>query len=109
MDTIDPADNKYSKKVENNKDDKRFEKDGFTFIATPQKRHKYEVFKNCKKIANFGGIRKNGVPYGQFKDKIGYYSEYDNNNKKRQKAYYKRHNKPVNKYSPSWFSSEYLW
>lgn len=88
---------------------KAFKKDGFTFVATPETTHKYQVFKDGNFITNFGGIRKTGKPYSQFKDKIGYYSKYNNNSEKKKKSYYARHGKAAKKHSSKWFSHKYLW
>lgn len=81
-------------------------KDGFIFVA-PSKRKgkKYDVYdgKNNKYIASFGA-----VGYQQYKDKIGFYKEFDHLDKKRRERYYKRH-KEANYLSPKWFSHKYLW
>ena len=57
----------------------------------------------------FGG-KKWGIPYPQYHDKIGYYSEYDHNDKKRQQSFYNRHKRNLgHRYSSAWFAWTYLW
>ena len=62
------------------------------------------------KTVHFGGVRKNGTPYPQFRDKtsIKAYSKYDHKDKTRKKSYYARHGAAV-KHSAKWFSHKYLW
>ena len=75
------------------------------------KKYKVEIFEKGKKIktVHFGGVRKNGVPYGQFKDTaLGLYSKYDHGDKKRRARYFKRHGKAI-KHSAKYFSHKYLW
>ena len=83
-------------------------KDGFVFKKSRRENKKYDVFKNDEYITSFGGIRVNGIPYQQYKDRIGLYSKYDHNDKKRRDRYYLRHGK-AHKNSAKWFSSKYLW
>lgn len=85
-------------------------KDGMIFKKSTRKDKKYDVFdKEGNKIASFGGIRENGVPYEQFKDRIGLYKNYDHNDKERRDRYKKRHNKPLVKNTPNFFAHTYLW
>ncbi len=76
------------------------------------KKYKAIISKNGKKVktVHFGGVRKNGIPYPQFRDKtsIKAYSKYDHKDRKRKKAYYARHGAAV-KHSAKWFSHKYLW
>jgi len=84
-----------------------FQKDG--------KKHKYYAIlenKKTKKIlkVGFGGIKKDGMPYQQYKDRIGLYSNYDHLDPKRRQLYLQRHRgEALNKYSSGWFSINYLW
>jgi hypothetical protein len=60
----------------------------------------------------FGGIRKNGIPYDQYRDKtpLRLYSKYDHNDKERRRLYRGRHMSPSDiYYNPNWFSHKYLW
>lgn len=63
----------------------------------------------------FGGIKKDGTPYEQFKDStgLGLYSKYDHNDKQRKARYRNRHSKekPSFKdyYSAGYFSWYKLW
>jgi hypothetical protein len=81
------------------------------------KNKKYAVYvldkNNKKKLINFGDNR-----YEQFKDKIGYYSNLDHNDNKRRENYLKRAKGIKNKqneltyklkYSPNYWSVNYLW
>jgi hypothetical protein len=76
--------------------------DGFDFQKSTRKHKKYQVKVNNKTV-HFGDNR-----YQQYKDKIGLYSMLDHGDKERRKRYYARHGKAV-KYSPKWFSHNYLW
>ena len=63
-------------------------------------------------IVSFGGIKTNGSPYSQFKDRVPLklYSKYDHNDEERRNRYLKRHSNDINlPFSKSWFSKEYLW
>ena len=78
--------------------------------------NKYDAILQHKKtkkivIVSFGGIRPNGIPYTQYKDKaLGLYSHYDNYDEKKRENYLKRHLIDINKpFSPSWFSRVFLW
>ena len=59
----------------------------------------------------FGGIRLDGTPYEQFKDRtpLKLYSKYDHGNETRRQLYLKRHNKKIRAYSPDYFAKVYLW
>lgn len=62
----------------------------------------------------FGGIRPNGKPYPQYKDKaLGIYKKYDHNDKERRDRYRKRHQKEEasfkNYWSPGYFATTFLW
>ena len=78
---------------------------------------KYDAILENKKnktivIVSFGGIRPNGIPYTQFKDRVPLklYTKYDHGDEYRRQRYLKRHSKDINEpYSKSWFSREYLW
>lgn len=52
---------------------------------------KYDVFQGKDFIVSFGGKYPNGIPYEQYKDKLGYYSQYDHKDKERRNRYRKRH------------------
>ena len=89
----------------------KYVKGRFTFFAPSRRKlKKYDVFytKDNKYITSFGAIRKNGVPYEQFKDKIGRYSKYDHKDPKRKKSYYARHGKAT-PLSAKFFSHRFLW
>ena len=74
---------------------------------------KYQAVFDNGKIIHFGGIKRNGEPYEQFRDStpIKAFSAYDHNDPERKKRYYARHgtltNAPI--YSASWFSGHFLW
>jgi hypothetical protein len=89
---------------------REIKKDGYIFKPSTRKEKKYDVFdKQGNKIASFGAIRENGIPYEQYKDRIGIYSRYDHNDKERRERYRKRHNRPLIKNTPNFFARTYLW
>ena len=95
------------------KEQQKYKLDNFIFVAPSKKRlKKYDVYdiKN-NYITSFGAIKETGEPYEQFKDIIGYYSDYNHNDKKRKDLYYKRHGdkNKAERLSPKWFSHNYLW
>ena len=59
-------------------------------FVSSSKNKKYSVYvksvSGTKKLVHFGDTR-----YGQYKDKLGYYSSRDHLDQKRRKAYYSRH------------------
>ena len=78
-------------------------------FVSKAKNKKYSVYvKNQTtgkpKLIHFGDNR-----YGQFKDKLGHYSNLDHGDPKRKKAYYARHGKATSKDSAKYFSHKYLW
>jgi hypothetical protein len=78
----------------------------FTFRKSKYNNKKYEaVFPNGR-VVKFGDTR-----FQQYKDKaLGLYSHLDHNDKKRKDNYKARHHKDINKkYSPGWFSFNFLW
>jgi hypothetical protein len=89
----------------------------FTIPKTGNKKYKAEVFDLSGfriVTAQFGDRRG----YSQYKDRIGYYSDLDHNDKKRLQRYRKRHEAILTKegipaykveFSPAWFSYNYLW
>ena len=87
----------------------------YEFFKSARKNKKYKVviYKKDKKIKtiHFGGIKKDGTPYPQFKDTtpLKLYSKYDTNDKERRTLYYKRHKKDYGKLSADYFSKKYLW
>lgn len=80
------------------------------------KNKKYSVYvmkDGKKRLINFGDIR-----YEQYKDKIGYYSDLDHEDKERRRKYLLRAKNIRNKkgeltyklkYSPNYWSVKYLW
>ena len=72
------------------------------------KNKKYSVYVQSKqggtKLIHFGDSR-----YGQYKDKIGYYSHLDHNDPKRRKSYYARHGKATSKDTAKYWSHKILW
>ena len=67
--------------------------------------------KDKKYAIDFGGIRKDGTPYPQFKDVtgLGLYTKYNTLDKEQRARYYKRHKKTYGKYSADTMSKKYLW
>lgn len=82
----------------------------FIFIKSPRKDKKYRVFDSNNNYVDFGAIRKNGVPYEQFEDKISnLYSKYNHFDKKRRQLYFLRNPFDYPKFSADWWSKKYLW
>jgi uncharacterized protein YutD len=79
--------------------------DGIDFYApSTQEYKKYDAIVNGKKYS-FGDVR-----YSQFRDKIGYYMNKNNNNIVKKHLYHARHWKDeIQEYSPGYFSMKYLW
>jgi hypothetical protein len=85
----------------------------FKFRISQRKGKKYDALFADGRVVSFGGLRGDGKPYGQYKDRTSLkaYSAYDHKDKKRRKAYYSRHG-PLdeeNPYTADWFSNKYLW
>ena len=90
------------------------------FEKSDRKTSKYQAILQNKKTGNlvkvhFGGIKKNGIPYEQYKDKtgLGLYSGYDHNDNERRDRYKKRHAKDIstfkNYWSAGYFADRFLW
>lgn len=90
------------------------------FTRSSKKDKKYTAILQNKKTGkqrtiHFGGIKKDGTPYSQYKDTtgLGLYSKYDTNDKKRRELYRQRHSKEVpsfkDYYSAGYFSYKKLW
>lgn len=76
----------------------------YKFKKSKRKNKKYDAYDlNDNYIASFGALG-----YQQYKDKIGYYSDLDHNDKERRKRYYARH-KEAKFESPKYFSHKFLW
>ena len=60
---------------------------------------------------HFGGVRPNGVPYGQYRDQaLGLYSKWDNEDEDRRRSWLRRHAKDgFRPFSASYFAKKYLW
>jgi hypothetical protein len=82
----------------------------FDYRKSKNKLKKYDVLRNGKLVVSFGGIHPNGKPYSQFFDKLGVYSDYNNNDEKKRANYKKRHEADRHKkYSAGWFADKILW
>jgi len=86
-------------------------REGVVIFPSTNKLKKIDVFKNGRKVASIGGIRKNGIPYNDYptyKKTIGRTKA----DKKRQ-AYLKRHahEKDIKnkEYTPSYYAKKILW
>ena len=80
--------------------------DDLRFYKSERKNKKYAVVVNDK-VIHFGDTR-----YQQYQDKtpLKLYSYLNHYDEKRRLNYKKRHGKTrFNKYTPSWFSDNYLW
>jgi hypothetical protein len=84
------------------------------FVAPSHKTDKkYDVYDNRTGdyVCSFGQIKKNGIPYEQFRDRIGYYKEYNHYDRERRNRYRNRHKKDAYNVigTPSYFSTYFLW
>ena len=80
-------------------------RDNFIFRVPKTGFKKYDVYDlNGKYLFSFGDRR-----YQQFKDKLGFWSHLDHNDKERRKRYYQRHGPYVPGVNPDSFSKKYLW
>ena len=77
-----------------------------TFRKSTKKFKKYDAIMPNGSIVSFGDKR-----YSQYHDNaLGLYKNLDNNDKERRRLYKLRHEKDRHiKYSPGWFSDQYLW
>jgi len=77
-------------------------------FVSKSKNKKYSVYvkgnNGRPKLIHFGDKR-----YGQFKDKIGHYSNLDHGDKKRRDNYYSRHGKATSKDTAKYWSHKILW
>jgi hypothetical protein len=85
----------------------------FKFRKSHRKGKKYDALFADGRVVSFGGLRGDGKPYAQYKDRTSLkaYSAYDHKDKKRRRAYYSRHG-PIddeNPYTADWFSKTFLW
>lgn len=85
----------------------------FKFRVSRRKGKKYDAVFADGRVVSFGGLRGDGKPYAQYKDRTSLkaYTAYDHHDKKRRGAYYARHglinnDKP---YTADWFSKKFLW
>lgn len=72
-------------------------------LKSTRKNKKYMV-KTKKGVIHFGDSR-----YSQFHDKLGVYSNLNNNDPKRKKAYYARHGTTKDKDTALYWSNKVLW
>jgi hypothetical protein len=85
----------------------------YTFRVSHRKDKKYDALLADGRVIHFGGVKRDGKPYDQFKDStpLKAFSKYDHNDKTRRERFYKRHG-PLdesNPYTADWFSKKYLW
>jgi hypothetical protein len=87
------------------------------FVKSPIQTKKYRAILQNKKTGrlvkiDFGGVKKDGTPYTQYKDTtgLGLYSDYDHLDKKRRARYRKRHKvNSIKPFSANYFSWFFLW
>jgi hypothetical protein len=73
--------------------------------SAKHKKYSVYVMKDGKRrLIHFGDAR-----YGQFKDKLGHYSDRDHNDKARRASYYKRHGPATDKNTAKYWSHKILW
>ncbi|KAL8003723.1 hypothetical protein Plhal703r1_c12g0064011 [Plasmopara halstedii] len=85
----------------------------FTFRISKRKDKKYDAVFDDGRVVSFGGIKRNGEPYQQYRDitPLRAFSKYDHGNIERKQRFYRRHG-PIDTskpYTASWFSKTFLW
>ncbi|KAL7682749.1 hypothetical protein Plhal304r1_c046g0126861 [Plasmopara halstedii] len=78
-----------------------------------RKDKKYDAVFDDGRVVSFGGIKRNGEPYQQYRDitPLRAFSKYDHGNIERKQRFYRRHG-PIDTSKPyiaSWFSKTFLW
>ena len=89
------------------------------FVKGPANKKKYTAILRHKRTGktrkiHFGGMKKDGTPYEQYKDNVlGLYAKYNHGDKKRRGRYQERHKKEKPSfnqyYSAGYFSYKFLW
>jgi hypothetical protein len=82
------------------------------FEKSRRKYKKYSAIMKNKRTGRFNRVDFGDKRYEQFRDStgLGIYSHLNHNDPKRRSNYRSRHFKTAQrKYSPSWFSYNYLW
>ena len=97
----------------------KYSQDEYRFCKIVKSKHKLKKYtavlvhrKTGKKAhVHFGGIRPNGLPYGQYFDSaLGSYSKYNHEDKDRRRLWLLRHaSDGFEPYSASYFARKYLW
>lgn len=73
-------------------------------------KHKYVAVLSHKHRGTTKRVPFGDIHYEQYKDNLGYYSNLDHHDKKRQENFLRRHAKNIDyKYSSAWFSKVFLW
>ena len=88
-------------------DNKTFKVGQFIVKVSSRKNKKYDVYENDKYILSYGQL-----PYEQYKDALGYYSNLNHGDKKRRDNYKARASgigSLNNEYSANYWSYHYLW
>jgi hypothetical protein len=93
---------------------KVIEKFGHFFVAPAQMKpfKKYDVYSlNGDYITSFGQIRETGKPFTQYRDLIGVYKKYDNNDPNQRDRYRRRHlkDKLNDPKSAGFWAFHFLW
>ena len=85
----------------------------FTIRVSKRKDKKYDAVFDDGRVVSFGGIRKDGRPYQQYRDTtpLRAYREYDHLDLRRRNNFYKRHGSLTSSkpYSADYFSKKFLW
>ncbi|KAL7678691.1 putative intramolecular chaperone auto-processing domain-containing protein [Plasmopara halstedii] len=82
-------------------------------LEAKRKDKKYDAVFDDGRVVSFGGIKRNGEPYQQYRDitPLRAFSKYDHGNIERKQRFYRRHG-PIDTskpYTASWFSKTFLW
>lgn len=91
-----------------------YNKNDFVIEKSTRKDKKYvaHLKKDPTKKVHFGGVKKDGTPYEQYKDKtpLKLFEKYNHNDSKRKERYEQRHKKDIKKgFNAGWLSSIFLW
>lgn len=84
-----------------------WEREGYKIYVSNRKNKKYDVYKNDKYVLSFGDSNMQ-----HYKDRLGYYSYLDHNDKKRRVNFKNRFKKLIaenDKNKPTYWSTKYLW
>jgi len=78
-------------------------------VVSTNPKKKYMVYVKNKETGRPKLLHYGARGMGQYKDKIGHYSKYDNNDKERRRLYYARHGRTTDKDTALYWANSTLW